>query len=85
MHGLRGRAPVVDIRNLGLMAAIELAPAPRRARRPRLRGAGAAPSSAGLLVRTTGDTIALSPPLIIGEPEIADMAGMLGAVLVTIE
>ena len=40
---------------------------------------------AGLLVRMTGDTIALSPPLTIGEREIADIAAMLGAVLDTIE
>ena len=40
---------------------------------------------AGLLVRMTGDTIALSPPLTIGEPQIADLAAMLGEVLETIE
>ena len=36
-----GRRPSIDIRNLGLMAAIELAPRARRARRARLRGAAA--------------------------------------------
>ena len=36
---------------------------------------------AGLFVRTTGDTIAMSPPLIISEDEIASAAGILGEVL----
>ena len=41
VHGLKSRGPVVDIRNLGLMAAFDLAPRPGARRRARLRGAGA--------------------------------------------
>ena len=36
---------------------------------------------AGLLVRYTGDTIALSPPLIVSEDEIARIVEILGGVL----
>jgi len=84
VHGLRDRGPIVDIRNLGLMAAIDLAPRPGA---PGARGYDALTRAykAGLLIRVTGDTIALSPPLTIGEAQIADMAGMLGKVLETLE
>ena len=63
MHSLRGTANVVDIRNAGLIAGIELAPRPGlpadRAMRVFQRC-----FDDGLLIRTTGDIIALSPPLI---------------------
>jgi beta-alanine--pyruvate transaminase len=77
VHGLRGRANVIDIRNLGLMAAIDLAP---RADAPSARGYDVLRGALdlGLLVRVTGDTIALSPPLTITEDEIASLADMLG-------
>jgi beta-alanine--pyruvate transaminase len=70
----------VDIRNIGLVAGIELDP---------LAGKPAARAfdvflkcyERGLLVRTTGDIIALSPPLVITRPQIDELFGMLGAVL----
>jgi beta-alanine--pyruvate transaminase len=84
IHGLRERAHVADIRNLGLMAALDLAPRPNA---PGARGYEALVRAfeAGLLIRVTGDTIALSPPLIIGEAEIARLAEVLGGVLDGIE
>jgi len=84
VHGLRGRAPISDIRNLGLMAAIDLEPRPGA---PGARGYEAllAAYHAGLLIRVTGDTIALSPPLTIGEAEIADLGRVLGDVLASLE
>ncbi|KRB49474.1 MAG: aspartate aminotransferase family protein [Pseudomonadota bacterium] len=64
VHSLRGVAHVTDIRNLGLMAAIELAS------RPGAPGARATEVfnrcfDKGVLVRVTGDVIALSPPFIV--------------------
>ncbi len=84
VHGLKGRAPTTDIRNLGLMAAIDLEP---RAGAPGARGYEALLRAyqAGLLIRVTADTIALSPPLTIGETEIAELGRILGDVLETIE
>jgi beta-alanine--pyruvate transaminase len=80
VHSLRGRPHVIDIRNLGLMAAIELAP---REGAPGARGyetmVGAL--KAGLMVRFTGDTIALSPPLIITTEQITQLFAILGEVL----
>ena len=69
VHSLRGLPRIIDIRNIGLVAGIELEPRP---------GAPAARAyeifvkafEKGILIRTTGDTIALSPPLIIEAEQI---------------
>ena len=69
VHSLKGLPHVIDIRSIGLMAGIEMAPRPGKA--------GARGSEVfmrafddGVLTRFTGDTIALSPPLIIEKPQI---------------
>jgi beta-alanine--pyruvate transaminase len=83
LHGLRGKPHVIDIRNLGLMGAIELAPRPDA---PGARGYEILLKAlkAGLLVRATGDIIALSPPLIVSPDEIAKLFEILGEVLADI-
>jgi beta-alanine--pyruvate transaminase len=80
VHALRDCANVIDIRNLGLMAAVELAP---RADAPGARGyeAFVRTLKEGALVRFTGDTIALSPPLIISAEEIGRLTAILRRVL----
>jgi beta-alanine--pyruvate transaminase len=84
IHGLRGAKNVIDIRNIGLMGAIELEPRPGA---PGARGYAVLLGALerGLLVRATGDIIALSPPLIITEAEIAELFAILSGVLETIE
>ena len=69
MHSLRGTPHVIDIRNIGLVAGIELEP---RARRARERGYDVFLDcfENGVLVRLTGDILALSPPLIVEESQI---------------
>ena len=64
VHSLKGEPNVIDIRNIGLVGGIELAPLPGE---PTKRAFGIFLDlyEKGLLVRTTGDTVALSPPLII--------------------
>ena len=76
MHSLAGLPHVIDIRNCGLVAGIELAPMPGQ---PGQRGQAIfrAMFDAGLLIRVTGDIIALSPPLIISENQIDDIASRL--------
>ena len=66
VHSLRQSPGVVDVRNIGLVGAVELAPSGDR---PGARGyqTFCKAFELGLLVRVTGDTIALSPPLIIPE------------------
>ncbi|MGQ0383844.1 MAG: aspartate aminotransferase family protein [Gammaproteobacteria bacterium] len=69
VHSLKGRRHVVDLRAYGLVAGIELE---SRANAPGARGYEAlvAAFEAGLLMRTTGDTIALSPPLIVERAQV---------------
>jgi beta-alanine--pyruvate transaminase len=85
MHGLRDCPNVVDIRNIGLIGAIELAP---RAGAPGTRAFDAftrAFHEQDLLTRITGDIIALSPPLIIEPAQIDDIAASLRQVLTTLD
>jgi beta-alanine--pyruvate transaminase len=83
VHALGECPHVIDIRNLGLMAAIELAP---REGAPGARGTELFRRcfDAGLLVRATGDTIALSPPLIVSEAQIEEIMKGLRKALTTI-
>lgn len=69
VHSLKGEPHVIDIRNLGLVAGIELSTRDGKV------GARAMEIhvdcfKSGLLIRVTGDIIALSPPLIIEKPQI---------------
>ena len=68
-HALKGARHVIDIRNCGLIAAIELEP---RAGAPGRRAYEAFVNAfeSGVLIRVTGDIIALSPPLIIEKTQI---------------
>ncbi|HEY5208759.1 MAG TPA: aspartate aminotransferase family protein [Stellaceae bacterium] len=79
-HSLKGLPHVIDIRNLGLIAAIELQPIAgqptKRAFDLFLRA-----YENGLLIRTTGDIIALSPPLSLKKPDIDRIFGTLGDLL----
>ncbi|QSF48235.1 MULTISPECIES: aspartate aminotransferase family protein [unclassified Thermosynechococcus] len=80
IHSLRGLPHVIDIRNLGLVAGIELAP---REGQGGARGYDALCRAfeAGLLIRVTGDIIALSPPLIVERSHIDQMVDILSRVL----
>ena len=84
VHGLRGKPHVIDIRNLGLVAGIELQP---REGAPGARAMDAMKMAwqAGLMVRVTGDILALSPPLIISEDEIGWIVETLSGVLDTLD
>ena len=68
-HSLNGARHVIDIRNCGLIAAIELEP---RAGAPGKRAYEAFVKAfeSGVLIRVTGDIIALSPPLIVEKAQI---------------
>ena len=71
-HALRDLPNVIDIRNAGLIAGIELA---GRAGKPTERAMRVFQRcfDNGLLIRTTGDIIALSPPLIMERPHVDRM------------
>ncbi len=80
VHSLRDRRHVVDLRNLGLVAGIELEPRPGK---PTTRAYDAFVRcfEEGVLVRTTGDIIALSPPLIVERSHIDRLFGVIGETL----
>lgn len=82
-HSLKGKSHVIDIRTIGLVAGIELEP---RAGAPTKRATELfqACFDNGLLVRATGDILALSPPLIMEKSHIDEMFGKLGDLLATI-
>ncbi|MFT7774014.1 aspartate aminotransferase family protein [Roseateles sp.] len=69
LHSLRDEPNVIDVRNIGLVGGIELKPLPGE---PAKRAFNVFLDcwDKGLLIRTTGDTIALSPPLIIESSHI---------------
>jgi beta-alanine--pyruvate transaminase len=78
---LKGAPNVIDIRTIGLVAAIELASKPgavgARAYEAMERGF----NEFGLMMRIAGDTIALSPPLVISQDEIGELVEKMGKVL----
>ena len=71
IHSLRGEPLVTDIRNLGLAAAIDVAPV---AGKPALRAFQVFEQALnrGLMLRFTGETLALAPPFISSEREVRD-------------
>jgi beta-alanine--pyruvate transaminase len=83
-HSLKGLPHVKDIRNLGIVAAVELESIPGK---PTARAFAAFLKAweKGLLIRTTGDIIALSPPLIVEKKHIDEIFGTLGEVLKGLE
>jgi len=80
VHALRALPHVVDIRNYGLVAAVELSALPGKV------GARGFETfvkcfERGLLVRQTGDIIALAPPLIVERPQIEQIFATLAEVV----
>jgi beta-alanine--pyruvate transaminase len=85
VHSLRHLPHVIDVRNIGLVAGVELESRPGKV------GARAFDAfvdlffNHDLLVRVTGDIIALSPPLIIEQEEIDQVAERVGNALRRVE
>jgi beta-alanine--pyruvate transaminase len=84
VHSLRDVPNVIDIRNVGLVAGIELEP---RSGAPGARGFEALVRAfeKGILIRVTGDIVALSPPLIIEPKHIDQLVTTLREVLKTLD
>ncbi|MFC6791217.1 aspartate aminotransferase family protein [Methylobacterium komagatae] len=80
IHDLLGRRNVIDIRSLGLVAGIELEARPD-APGKRAYDVFVDCFQRGLLIRVTGDIIALSPPLIVEREQIGEMVEVLGAAI----
>jgi beta-alanine--pyruvate transaminase len=82
---LKGLPGVLDIRCVGLTCGIDLAP---RADAPGKRGYESleyAFHDAGMMIRIAGDTLAVSPPLIVSEAQIGEVFDKLGQVIKAIQ
>jgi len=82
VHALKGLPHVIDVRNIGLIGAVEFAPDPAQPGK-RAFDRFVKAFEEGVLVRQTGDIIALSPPLIISKSEIDQLFDTFGKVLKT--
>ncbi len=84
VHALKGVKNVIDIRNFGLVAGIELAPREGQAGK---RGYEALVKcfGKGLLIRTTGDILAVSPPLIVEDAQIDRIFSTIAQVVASID
>ena len=82
LHSMKGSRHVIDVRNIGLVGGVELEPIPGQ---PGKRAFDIFLEcwERGVLIRTTGDTIAMSPPLIIEKSHIDQLVGTLADVLKT--
>jgi beta-alanine--pyruvate transaminase len=80
LHSLKGLPNVIDIRNVGLVGGVELTPLPGE---PAKRAFNVFLDcwDNGVLLRVTGDIVALSPPLIIEKPQIDRIVDVLGAAI----
>lgn len=84
VHSLRGTRHVIDCRNVGLIGGIELEPregAPTKRAMEVFHRA----FDSGLLIRVTGDIIALSPPLILEKAHIDEIFGKLGDLIAAVD
>ena len=84
IHSLKGTRHVIDIRTIGLIGAIELEPMKDMPTK-RAFTAFVEAFEKGLLIRTTGDIIALSPPLIISEDQIGEIVDTLKPILESLD
>ncbi len=84
VHALRGSPHVIDLRNMGVVGAVELESRPTA---PGARGFETFLKcfEAGVMVRSTGDTIAISPPLIVERAQIDQLFDVLSGVLRRVE
>jgi beta-alanine--pyruvate transaminase len=80
LHSLRSEPNVIDIRNIGLVGGIELQPLPGQ---PTKRAFDVFLDcyDKGVMIRTTGDIIALSPPLIVEKSHIDQIVDTVRAAL----
>jgi len=84
VHALKGARHVIDCRNVGLIGGIELEPRPGAPTKRAMEAFHRA-FDQGLLIRVTGDIIALSPPLILDKRHIDEIFGKLAEVLASID
>jgi beta-alanine--pyruvate transaminase len=78
---LKGLPNVLDIRTVGLTAGIDLASTPDGVGKRAYAAMEKAFYDEDMVIRVTGETIAITPPLIAGENEIAEIFDKVGKVI----
>jgi len=78
---LRKEPNVVDIRTVGLTAGIDLAPLPEGPGKRGFNGLNSAFHDNDLMLRVAGDTLALTPPLIVSEDQIGEIVEKVAKVI----
>ncbi|HEX2216700.1 MAG TPA: aspartate aminotransferase family protein [Xanthobacteraceae bacterium] len=78
---LKGLPNVLDIRTVGIVAAIDLASKPDGVGKRGYEAMERGFHDEGVMMRITGDTIALSPPLIISESQIGELFEKIAKVI----
>ena len=84
VHAMKGTRHVIDCRNFGLIGGIELEPRPGAPTKRAMEIFHRA-FDEGLLIRVTGDIIALSPPLIISPQQIDEIFEKLTRIIATVD
>ena len=79
--GLKGLPNVLDIRTVGLTAGIDLASKPDGVGKRGYAAMETAFHQIGMMVRNVGDTLAVTPPLIVSEAQIDEIFDKLGRVI----
>ena len=78
---LRKEPNVVDIRTIGLTAGIDLAPLPDAPGKRGFNGLNSSFHDNDLMIRVAGDTLALTPPLIVTEDQIGEIVDKVAKVI----
>jgi beta-alanine--pyruvate transaminase len=78
---LKGFPNVVDIRTVGLTAGIDLAPSADGVGKRGFAGLNSAFHDNDIMLRAVGDTLALTPPLIVTEDQIGEIVDKVGKVI----
>ena len=78
---LKGLPNVLDIRTVGLTAGIDLAPSADGVGKRGFAGLNSAFHDHDIMLRSVGDTLALTPPLIVSEDQIGEIVDKVGKVI----
>jgi beta-alanine--pyruvate transaminase len=78
---LKGLPGVLDIRTVGLTAGIDLASRPDAVGARAYEAMDRAFRDEGVMIRITGETLALTPPLIVSETQIGEIFDKVGKVI----
>ena len=81
---LKGKLGVLDIRTVGLVAAFDLASKPDGFGKTAYAAMEKGFHEEGILLRIAGDTLVVTPPLIISEAQIGEVFEKVGKMIAAV-